>query len=961
MINAIDPHDATLAQHLAQLAQWAVSMNSDERVKAERTIKEFQDRVDQQTGFVLLLLNMAASPGPAASFCSIVFKNTVKMCWNSTTAEHCITENDKAIARDIITSLMLRAAPNVQRNLAEAITMIAEIDFPKAWPNALDRIVQVLISEKDMTMQCAALSTAHSILGRYRNQSDLSEEFASDLRIIYTALTAPLLRSMELLLDEMEKNGTGAKTACKGLTSAVECLRDMTTLDLGDELIWSMEKFVNVLLRCLQFNSSVADDASLIELKSVVMACVTHFLLRFDEDFEKYAGGFLKVVWDTIASPASRASMMDDVVIQGINLLSAACRGSMRDVFNNAEVLENLVLQVILPNLALRDDDVDLYENEPDVYIQRDIEGSDFHTRRREAGELVRSLIVSFPDKSAPLFTTRLQHLITSAAAGDWKAKDLAIYLVSALSLEGQYANSQRGATQRLSNLVPFDSFLKQNILSELSSNVSTQSPFLIKAGCIRFIATFRAHIEPQLLPEVIALLTAWIRCQDEVVRAYAANAVERILTVQRSGQQEFVITNENLADKAAPLLQNLCMRIQQDRRPSAYTMQCLLRVCQNCSSCVSPFVGDIITCIAPVVRENAKNPTNPLFSHCMFEVISKCIQIRPKDGAAIEGVLWEPMIFILQNDVLEYVPYTLQIMAQLLDTHGSNSPEPPAHYQALLEPLLIPDMYQQKGNIPAVVRLLVAFIEHYPRFVHGKGFTEKTLAIFRSLLQYKNYDHEGLNILTAIIIAYPKEIISSFMKSVYEALFQRLQTSRTPKYLRILIIFLSIVVVVHGADDVVAKVNLIQDGLFWMLFQRVWLPNVQKVMGTLERKVCVVALACLLGECSELQRNGETWATCVLGCLKMIHGAVESDDVTSFTPKSHTAGDLKQHIDDSGFTNVFCPLQGAVRVPIDVCQSVKDPNAYFRERIQQALSGPSGAHLVTLLRANPDLLAVVQ
>ncbi|ORC90715.1 putative CAS/CSE/importin domain protein [Trypanosoma theileri] len=960
-MHAIDPNDPVLAQRLVKLASDAVSMNNSDREKAEHEIKEFQNSVDKQTGFVLLLLNVAVASGPASSFCSIVFKNTVKTCWDAATAEHCITENDKAVVRDTITLLMLRAPPNVQRNLAEAITMIAEIDFPEKWPNALDRIVQSLMNEKDVAIQSAALSTAHSILGRYRSQTDLSEKLAEDLRIIYTTLTSPLLLSMEYLLGEMEKCNSSFKAACQGLTSAVECLRDMTTLDLGDEFIWNLNKFVDVLMRCLQFSSPVTDDMVLIELKSAVMACVTHFLLRFDEDFEKHAGGFMNVVWNTIASPSSRSSAMDDVVIQGINLLSAACRGSMRTVFDNTEVLENLVVQVILPNLALQTEDIELYERESDEYIQRDIEGSDLHTRRREAGELVRSLMVSFPDKSGPLFTAQLQHLMTAVASGDWKAKDLSIYLVSALALEGQYANTQRGASQQLSGLVPFESFLRHNILTELSSDVSSQSPFIIKADCIRFVATFRAHIDPQIIPDVVALLTSWIRCPDEVVHAYAAHAVERILTVRRPGQQELIISDANMGDKVAPLLQHLCMRLQQDKRPCAYTMQCLLRVSQNCSHSVKPFVGDIITCIAPVVQSNAKNPSNPLFSHCMFEVISKCIQLRPEDAAAIEGALWEPMIFILQNDVLEYVPYTLQIMAQLLDTRSGGSPDPPAHYQALLEPLLVPDMYQQKGNIPAVVRLLVSFIEHYPRYVHSKGLTEKTLMIFRALLQYKNYDHEGFNILTSMVIAYPKDIIEPFMGSVYQALFQRLQTSRTPKYVRILIIFLSIVVVVHGANDVVTRINLIQNGLFWMLLQRVWLPNVQKILGPLERKVCVVALSCLLGECEELQQNSEVWTSCVVTCLKMIHGAVENDDVTSFTPKAHTMGDLKQYVDDSGFTNIFCPLQGAVRPPIDVCASVKQPHVYFRERVQQALRGPNGAHLEGLLRANHELWAAVQ
>ncbi|ESL12217.1 CAS/CSE/importin domain protein [Trypanosoma rangeli SC58] len=956
----LDPNDPALARRLVQLAQDATSMDSASREKAEREIKEFQNCVDEQTGFVLLLLNLAVTPGPAASFCSIVFKNTVKMCWNAATAEHCITEGDKQVVRSTITGAMLQAAPNVQRNLAEATTLIAEVDFPKAWPNALDRIVQVLGTEKDMRMHCAALSTAHGILGRYRNQGDLSEALANDLRIIYTSFTAPLLLSMELLLGEMEKGGVDAKAASHGLTLAVECLRDLTTLDLGDEFIWNMEKFVAVLLRCLQFSRPDVDETSLIELKSVVMTCVTHFLLQFSEDFEKYASEFLKVVWDTIASPLSREQTMDDVVIQGMNLLSAACRGSMRDVFNSTEILENLVVHVVLPNLALQPDDIELYETEPYSYIQRDIEGSDFHTRRREAGELVRSLMLAFPDMSGPLFIAQLQQLMFVASAGDWKAKDLSIYLVSSLSLGGQYANLQRGATQRLSNLVPFEQFLKQSVLPELSKDVSEHTPFIIKADCIRFVATFRAHIEPQLLPDIIALLTTWIRCQDVVVRTYAANAVERIFTLQRPGQQENVITDANMGDRVAPLLQCLCMRVQEDKQPNAYTVQCLMRVCQNCSRCVAPFVGDIITCIVPVVRENAKNPSNPLFSHCMFEVISKCIQIRPEDGPAIEGALWESMIFILQHDVLEYVPYTFQIMAQLLDTRGSSAPEPPAHYQSLLEPLLIPDMYQQKGNIPAVVRLVVAFIEHYPRYIHSKGLTEKVLVIFRSLLQYKNYDHEGLNILTAVVMAYPKDIIAPHMGNVYQVLFQRLQTSRTPKYVRILIIFLSIVVTFHGADDVVAKVNLIQNGLFWMLLQRVWLPNVQKITGSLERKVCVVALASLLGECGELQRNADAWASCVVSCLKMIHGPVESDDTTSFTPKTHSMGDLKHHVDDSGFTNIFCPLQGAVRAPIDVCVSVKQPDLYFRDRIHQALQGPSGPHLKNLLQSSPELLAMV-
>ncbi|AAZ12032.1 importin-alpha re-exporter protein, putative [Trypanosoma equiperdum] len=960
-MDPINPNDPILTRRLEMLAQNALSVESADRERAEQEIREFQNRVDIQSGFVLLLLNVASSQSPAASFCSIVFKNTVKNCWNEGTSEHCVAESDKAFVRNNITGIMFSAPLNVQRNLAEAISMIAETDFPSAWPDALQRIIHVLMNEKSVVLHSAALSTAHSILGRYRNQPDLSQETANDLRVIYTDLTSPLLNSMVLLVDAVEKCGTDAHAACTGLTSAVECLRDITAFDLGDEFIWGIEGFVRVLLRCLQLGGSGVLGACTIELKSVVIMCVSHFLLQFDEDFEKYASEFLKVVWDTISSPSSCESDMDDIVVQGMGLLAAACRGATREVFNNESVLVNLMTEVIMPNLALRQVDVELFGTEPDEYIQRDIEGSDFHTRRREAGELVRALLLFFPEKTGPLFTAKAQELLASAAQGDWKAKDLAIYLVSALSLEGQHVSTQRGVTQCLSKLVPFEPFLKQNVLSELSCGVSPQSPAIVKASCIRFVAAFRAHIERSLLPDIIALLASWILCEDTVVQVYAAHAVERVLTLQDPGKPGHVITDTVLGDKAPSLLHNLCVRLNQEKKPIAYTMQCLMRVCQNCSGCVKSFVGDIITCMVPVIKENSKNPSNPLFSHCMFEVVSQCIMLRPEDAAAIESALWEPMIFILQNDVLEYVPYTLQIMAQLLDAHGSGAPEPPTYYQALLEPLLLPEMYKQRGSIPAIVRLLVSFIEHYPGFVHGKGLTERVIAVVRSLVQYKNYDHEGLNILTTMIRAYPKDVISPYMVSIYQSLIQRLQKSRTPKYVRILIIFLSITVITHGADDVVTQINRIQDGLFWMLFQRVWLPHVPKVLGVLERKTCIIALASLLGDCVTLQQNAETWSTCVVSCLKMIHGAVEKDDWTSFTPQTHSVNDLAQHVADIGYTNAFCPLQGAVQTPVDVCPMVQQPEALFRERLQKALSGPNAEQLVRLLQAYPEVMAQLQ
>jgi exportin-2 (importin alpha re-exporter) len=967
----INPNDPQLAAMFVAVAEKASSVNSGDREQAEQEIKKYQNCVDQQSGFVQLLLNLATSGHPTSTFYSIVLKNTVKLCWNPSTAEHCIQESDKAAVREVIISLMLQSPPAIQRNMAETIALIADVDFPTMWPSALSLIVEVLNTAHAAAVQCAALSTAHSILLKYRMQGDFTETFVEELRTIYAVLFSPLMRSADTLLRMVlaGQPGTDVVTCVKGTTAAVECLRDMTSLDLGDELIAQKKAIVEMFLQCLAIPvpttgaGSAATATAIIALKSAVTACVTHLLNAFDEDFETYAPQFLDVVWALIADPSSRAAEMDDLVICSIELLAGACRGTSRPYFDDAEKLRVLVHHIILPNLAVNEDDLELYLHDPDAYIQKDIEGSDFHTRRRAAGELVRTLVTYLPDKMRPLVSAETDALFKTAAS-DWKAKDTAIYLTSSLALEGQHVDTQRGAgAQQLSNLVPFDHFLSSLVIPELTSGVSANSPAIIKADCIRVVALFRNHIDSSLYTSLIPVLAEWVKTDDHVIMSYAAHALERLLCVQR--EQTYVATEAVFQPHISTVLQTLCVRLQSTEQPNQFLMQCLMRVCFRFPQTASPFAGAVVESMNGVLYHAARNPSNPLFSHCLFETISKCIAIQPSQGAAMEAILWENLIYVLAQDVIEYVPYVLQILAQLLRTHQPLGDAPPAHFQTLLEPLTQSGIYENRGNVPAVVCLLCAFIEMYPGYVNSLNLTNPILTIFAYLVRLKNYDHEGMNIITAVLLAYPPSVMDVSINGVLEVLLNRLNTARTPKFVRILILFLSIYVVVRGAHDLITRMNNRQPGLFMMLLGRVWLPNMQKITGELERKTCVIALAKVLCDCTELQADTKAWAQSVFACLKMIHTGVEQDDYTSFSPKSGTLQDLAQlqsNPTDSTVTNVFCPLQEAVQRPRDVCANIPDADRYFRNHMMELLNG-RGSHLVGPLRAEltPDLLALIQ
>jgi exportin-2 (importin alpha re-exporter) len=47
-----------------------------------------------------------------------------------------------------------------------------------------------------------------------------------------------------------------------------------------------------------------------------------------------------------------------------------------RELFQNPETLRSICSLIVLPNMSLRESDVELFEDDPIEYIRRDLEGS---------------------------------------------------------------------------------------------------------------------------------------------------------------------------------------------------------------------------------------------------------------------------------------------------------------------------------------------------------------------------------------------------------------------------------------------------------------------------------------------------------------------------------------------------------------------------------------------------------
>ena len=98
-----------------------------------------------------------------------------------------------------------------------------------------------------------------------------------------------------------------------------------------------------------------------------------------------------------------------------------------------------------------------------------------------------------------------------------------------------------------------------------------------------------------------------------------------------------------------------------------------------------------------------------------------------------------------------EYVPYVFQVLAQMLELHKGG--QVPSEYRNILPLLLTPAVWQQKGSIPGLVRLLTAFLAQDSASMVAAGQISPVLAVAQQrLIPSKANDEWGIELLQAVV-----------------------------------------------------------------------------------------------------------------------------------------------------------------------------------------------------------------
>ncbi|KAG8250095.1 exportin-2 [Homalodisca vitripennis] len=959
-----DENLITLSRYLQQ------TLSPDNNVR--RPAEKFLESVEGNKNYPLLLLHLVGKGEVDITIRiagAVAFKNYVKRNWKvNEDINDRIHQDDREAVKQVIVNMMLVSPEAIQKQLSDAISIIGKSDFPEKWPNLISDMVEKFASE-DFHIINGVLHTAHSLFKRYRFEFK-SQALWTEIKFVLDKFAKPLT---DLFVATVEFTKTHAKTDAEfkitysSLLLITKIYYSLSFQDLPEFLEDNMTIWMDHLhflltneVACLKTDED--EEAGLLEqIKSQICDNVALYAQKYDEEFTQYLPTFVTDVWSLLISTGKQPKY-DALVSNALQFLATvADRNHHRHLFEDPTVLSNICEKVVIPNMEFRPSDEELFEDNPEEYIRRDIEGSDVDTRRRAACDLVKVLSRFFEEKMMTIFGQYVQAMLQqySADPASWKAKDAALYLVTSLASRGQ--TQKHGITQT-SSLVSLPDFCAQHIMPELQKPDVNAVPVL-KADAIKYVMIFRSLLPREVVVGSLPLLVRHLQANSVVVHTYAACAIDKILLIKENDKA--IVSSEDLSPLAAELLTGLFSRLDQPgSEENEYVMKTIMRSFSTLQERVVPFLGELLPKLTDKLGIIARNPSKPHFNHFLFETLVLSIRIVCKTNvgavASFEEALFPLFQNILQQDVQEFVPYVFQILSLLLELHGPGQiPEP---YLALYPCLLAPVLWERTGNVHPLVRLLRAYIHKCaPPQMQSVLKVSGLLGVFQKMIASRANDHEGFYLMQSLIEHCPNELLSQYMKDVFVLLFQRLSSSKTTKYIKGLLVFFFFYTINYGASNLIQLVDSIQVQMFGMVIERLMIPDIQKISGSVERKITAVGLTKLLCEAPELIDG--PYSSFWTPLLKVLIGLFElPEDETTYQDDHFIEVD-----ETPGYEVAYSQLAFASKTDYDPLQGVGDPRLHLAQSLsklsvacpgrlnpllQNGLGDADRSHLQTYLNA---------
>lgn len=702
---------------------------------------------------------------------------------------HQLPPNEVTTIKSELIGLMVVVPANLQAQLGEAIASIANADFWVRWDTLVDDLVSRLTPD-NATVNNGVLRVAHSIFRRWRPLFR-SDDLFTEINHVLQKFCQPylqLLQQTDAAITASANDPAALKGYITTMDLLVKLLFDLSCQDLPPMFEDNLAPIFDLLHKYLVYDNPAlhTDDdeesGPLEFLRAGIFEVLKLYLTKYEDAFESQLPPFIQTSWNFLSS-VGLETKYDVVVSKALDFLRVVGATQHANAFNDQSVLVQIIEKVILPNMQLRESDVEMFEDEPIEFIRRDLEGSDSDTRRRAATEFLRQLMSRFEDLVTSTSKKYIELFLKTYAEdrSNWKAKDTAVYLFTAIASKGASTAAQGVLT--VNPGVDVLGFFQENIATDLSS---ADAQALLKVDAIKYIYVFRSQLSPALWQAAFPLLVQQLGNENYVIHTYAAIAVERALFMTDNNRQP-IIPLDQVQPLAKDLLSHLFKLITKNTAPekiqeNEFLMKCVMRVLIFIRDGVLPIAELVLNNLINILKVIRHNPSNPRFQYFLFESMGALIRFAgPTQSAMLETKLYEPFFTVLRESVDEFVPYVFQLFAALLEANPSG--ELNSTYQELLAAIILPQMWESRGNTPALARLLTAIIPRAAQGIVEKKQVEPILGIFQKLVSTKAHESLAFELIECVISNISLPALEPYFVEIMKLMLMRMSNMKTENF----------------------------------------------------------------------------------------------------------------------------------------------------------------------------------
>ncbi|EOD52209.1 putative chromosome segregation protein [Neofusicoccum parvum UCRNP2] len=926
-------------QAIAQLLQQ--SLDPRHSKEAEGAIKQ----QEESPGLAIALLQIVADasiPQTTRLAAALYFKNFIRRRWTDVEGNYKLQQNEVVTVKQELIGLMISQPPSIQSQLGEAISTIAESDFYERWETLVDDLVSRLTPDNPIANN-GVLQVAHSIFKRWRPLFR-SDDLFTEINFVLGKFADPFLQLFQNTDAQITAN-VGNKEVLQNYIASLNLILklfvDLSCQDMPPQFDDNLKGLSELLHKYLVFDSPAlhTDDeseAGLLEFtKAGIFEVLILYTQKYEDEFGQYLQPFIESSWNLLTNigPETKYDILVSKALQF--LTSVTSNNTHAQLFNNEATLNQVVEKVILPNLTLRESDVEMFEDEPIEFIRRDLEGSDSDTRRRAATDFLRQLETQFEGLVTAVVNKYIDNYLQHYAqdrANNWKSKDTAVYLFSSIAAKG--TPTAAFGVKTVNPHVNILDFFQKNIAEDLTGeNVEP----ILKVDAIKFVYLFRSQLTQQYWQAAFPLLVRHLGVSNFVIYSYAAIAVERALYLVDDNRQP-VISRDSVAPLAKDLLMHLFGLIQKESAPekiqeNEFLMKCVMRVLIVIKDGVLPIADAVLKNFINITMVIRHNPSNPRFYYYHFEGIGALIKgAAPSQPQKLEQALYDPFSTILRSEVEEFTPYVFQLFAALLEANPAGVL--PDYYKSLIPPLLMPVVWENKGNIPALVRLLSVMISRDPGSIVQNSQLEPLLGIFQKLVSTKTNESHGFDLLEAIVASVPVDSLKPYFTPMLTIMLTRLSNSKTENFASRFVRFYHFVAARDdkglGSDFFISVADSVQQDVFRPIYPQIILPDTQKLTRPFDRKTAVVSLTKTLADGQAfIERYKKGWTLTCEALLKLLINPPTAPATDDIMPEAD--------VDDLSFGAGFTQLNSCRKAPQDPFPEMVDVKRWVGEYLKQA------------------------